>query len=117
MFTVAGTVIDSMWADQSWRRFWAWDPKENGALPITLWCGAIFHARSNRMIRETGTAVGVIIGPFLVILAWVGVNLLGIGLHSSRFTSQGAQSLLIVGVFELLFLAIFVPLGLRRERS
>ena len=31
------TVLGGIWADQSWGRFWGWDPKENGALLIVLW--------------------------------------------------------------------------------
>ena len=38
VFTLIGTMLGGMWADQSWGRFWGWDPKENGALLIILWC-------------------------------------------------------------------------------
>ena len=40
IWTFAGTVLGGIWADQSWGRFWGWDPKENGALLIVIW-GAI----------------------------------------------------------------------------
>ena len=33
-FTLFGTILGGIWADQSWGRFWGWDPKENGALLI-----------------------------------------------------------------------------------
>ena len=36
-FTMFGTILGGIWADQSWGRFWGWDPKENGALLIVLW--------------------------------------------------------------------------------
>ena len=36
-FTLFGTILGGIWADQSWGRFWGWDPKENGALLIVLW--------------------------------------------------------------------------------
>ena len=32
LFSFVGTVLGGIWADQSWGRFWGWDPKENGAL-------------------------------------------------------------------------------------
>ncbi|MCZ7634655.1 MAG: cytochrome c biogenesis protein CcsA [Verrucomicrobia bacterium] len=37
LFSFVGTVLGGIWADQSWGRFWGWDPKENGALIIVLW--------------------------------------------------------------------------------
>lgn len=40
-----GTVLGGIWADQSWGRFWGWDPKENGAVLIVLWNALILHAR------------------------------------------------------------------------
>ena len=45
LFSFVGTVLGGIWADQSWGRFWGWDPKENGALIIVLWSAIILHAR------------------------------------------------------------------------
>jgi len=45
LFSFVGTVLGGIWADQSWGRFWGWDPKENGALLIVLWNALILHAR------------------------------------------------------------------------
>ena len=36
LFSFVGTILGGIWADQSWGRFWGWDPKENGALLIVL---------------------------------------------------------------------------------
>ena len=33
---VVGTILGGIWANDSWGRFWGWDPKENGALLIVL---------------------------------------------------------------------------------
>ena len=54
LFSFVGTVLGGIWADQSWGRFWGWDPKENGALLIVLWNALILHARWGGMIRERG---------------------------------------------------------------
>ncbi len=43
--TFLGTNLGGIWADQSWGRFWGWDPKENGALMIVLWIALLFHAK------------------------------------------------------------------------
>jgi ABC-type transport system involved in cytochrome c biogenesis permease subunit len=117
LFTVTGTVMGGIWADQSWGRFWGWDPKENGALLIILWASALFHARRAGLIGHLGMAAGSIGAIVCVVLAWFGVNLLGVGLHSYGFTSGVARALLLFLGLELLFLGVVVPLAKWREES
>ncbi len=102
--TFLGTNLGGIWADQSWGRFWGWDPKENGALLIILWCAIIFHARVGKMIGPLGVAVGSVIGMMVVMWAWFGVNVLSVGLHSYGFTSGIAYGLIIFIIFEIFFL-------------
>ncbi len=45
LFSFVGTILGGIWADQSWGRFWGWDPKENGAVLIVLWVAVVLHAR------------------------------------------------------------------------
>ncbi|HWA85052.1 MAG TPA: cytochrome c biogenesis protein CcsA, partial [Opitutus sp.] len=54
LFSFAGTVLGGIWADQSWGRFWGWDPKENGALIIVLWNSLILHARWGGLVKQRG---------------------------------------------------------------
>ncbi|HEX7510406.1 MAG TPA: cytochrome c biogenesis protein CcsA, partial [Chitinivibrionales bacterium] len=103
-FTVIGTVLGGLWADQAWGRFWGWDPKENGALVIILWCAFLFHMRRTNWLGRQGFAAGCVIGVSLVLCAWLGVNLLGIGMHAYGFTSTGARVLFSVLGFEAAFL-------------
>jgi ABC-type transport system involved in cytochrome c biogenesis permease subunit len=105
VFTVIGTMLGGMWADQSWGRFWGWDPKENGALLIILWCAVVFHARAAKLVKDQGFAVGAILSLILVMFAWIGVNLLGIGMHSYGFTTTGVTILYAFMIFEAVFLA------------
>ena len=86
LFSFVGTVLGGIWADQSWGRFWGWDPKENGALIIVLWNALILHLRWGGMIRERGLVNCAIIGNVVTSWSWFGVNMLGIGLHSYGFT-------------------------------
>lgn len=90
IMSLVGTVLGGVWADQSWGRFWGWDPKENGALLIVLWCAILYHAKLAGWLGRIGMAVGNSIGILVVMLAWFGINLLGVGLHSYGFT-QGAE--------------------------
>jgi len=101
-----GTNLGGIWADQSWGRFWGWDPKENGALMIVLWTALLFHAKAAQMIGPLGLAVGAVIGMMVVMWAWFGVNLLSVGLHSYGFTSGVATSLIIYAIVEVIFLTV-----------
>jgi ABC-type transport system involved in cytochrome c biogenesis permease subunit len=87
LFSFVGTVLGGIWADQSWGRFWGWDPKENGALLIVLWNATILHARWGGLVRERGLMNLAVIGNIVTSWSWFGVNMLGIGLHSYGFTS------------------------------
>ncbi len=115
--TFLGTNLGGVWADQSWGRFWGWDPKENGALMIVLWIAIILHARVAKMIDALGVAVGCVIGLLIVMWAWFGVNLLSVGLHSYGFTSGVATTLIIYAIVELLFLVFTVGMINQKTRS
>jgi hypothetical protein len=79
-------VLGGLWADDSWGRFWGWDPKENGALMIVLWNALVLHARWGKMISERGLACLAVFGNIITAWSWFGVNQLGIGLHSYGFS-------------------------------
>ncbi len=85
LFSFAGTVLGGIWADQSWGRFWGWDPKENGALMIVLWNAMILHARWGGLVGERGLMNLAIFGNVITSFSWFGVNMLGVGLHSYGF--------------------------------
>lgn len=87
LFALVGTVLGGIWANDSWGRFWGWDPKENGALMIVLMGLIILHARLGGYIREIGMhALSLLLGA-ITLFSWFGVNQLSIGLHSYGFTA------------------------------
>ncbi len=88
LFSFLGTVLGGIWADQSWGRFWGWDPKENGALLIVLWCAIILHARWAGLVRDRGVMVMALFGNVITAFSWFGVNMLGVGLHSYGFMDK-----------------------------
>lgn len=112
LFSFVGTVLGGIWADQSWGRFWGWDPKENGALIIVLWNAAVLHARWGGMIRRRGLMVMAIFGNIVTSFSWFGVNMLGVGLHSYGFMEK-AFVWLVVFIASQLALMI---LGLAPQR-
>lgn len=90
LFSFVGTILGGIWADQSWGRFWGWDPKENGALIIVLWNALILHARWGGLVRERGLMTLTVFGNIVTSFSWFGVNMLGIGLHSYGFMDSAS---------------------------
>ncbi len=95
LFSFVGTVLGGIWADQSWGRFWGWDPKENGAVLIVLMNALILHARWGGMIRMRGVAVLAVFGNIVTAWSWFGTNMLGVGLHSYGFMDKAVIWMLI----------------------
>ena len=93
LFTAVGTILGGIWADQSWGRFWGWDPKENGALMIVLWLIWLLHSRIAGQIPQALFMAGMAALSIIVALSWFGVNLLATGLHSYGFISGVAATL------------------------
>jgi ABC-type transport system involved in cytochrome c biogenesis permease subunit len=102
-FALFGTILGGIWADQSWGRFWGWDPKENGAMLICMWHLMMIHMRLSGMVKAPGFALGMVLNNIIVALAWFGVNLLNVGLHSYGFATGIAINLGLFILFEFLF--------------
>jgi ABC-type transport system involved in cytochrome c biogenesis permease subunit len=116
LFSFVGTVLGGIWADQSWGRFWGWDPKENGALLIVLWCAVILHARWGGMARDRGVMAMAIVGNIITAWSWFGVNMLGVGLHSYGFMDS-AFKWLVLFVISQVVLILVGSLPMRLWRS
>jgi ABC-type transport system involved in cytochrome c biogenesis permease subunit len=106
LFSFVGTILGGIWADQSWGRFWGWDPKENGALLIVIWCAVILHARWGGMIRERGLMALAIFGNIVTSFSWFGVNMLGVGLHSYGFMDKAFQWLMVFIVSQVVLILL-----------
>jgi len=112
LFSLVGTVLGGIWADQSWGRFWGWDPKENGALIIVIWNATILHARWGGLVRARGLMVMAVFGNIVTSWSWFGVNMLGIGLHSYGFMESAFYWLIAFVASQLLVMAIaLMPLA------
>jgi hypothetical protein len=106
LFSFVGTVLGGIWADQSWGRFWGWDPKENGALIIVLWNSLILHARWGGYARDRGVALMSVFGNVVTSFSWFGVNMLGVGLHSYGFMDAGFKWLMLFVASQLMTVGI-----------
>ena len=114
--SLIGTVLGGIWADQSWGRFWGWDPKENGALIIVIWNAIILHARWGGMVKQRGLMCMAVFGNIVTSWSWFGVNMLGIGLHSYGFM-DAAFWWLIGFVLSQLAIILLANLPLEKWRS
>jgi cytochrome c-type biogenesis protein CcsB len=80
-FTVA-TILGALWAAEAWGGYWSWDPKETWALIVWLNYAAWLHMRLTKGWRGKPMAVWAIIGLFVTLFAFLGVNMFLTGLHS-----------------------------------
>jgi ABC-type transport system involved in cytochrome c biogenesis permease subunit len=109
--SLVATILGGIWADQSWGRFWGWDPKENGALLIVLWNAITLHARWGGYVRERGVALMTVFGNIITSLSWFGVNMLGVGLHSYGFMDKAFGPLLTFIISQLIIIGLgLIPL-------
>jgi ABC-type transport system involved in cytochrome c biogenesis permease subunit len=110
LFSFVGTVLGGIWADQSWGRFWGWDPKENGALLIVLWNALWLHVRWGRLAGPQAQMALAVGGNIITSLSWFGVNMLGVGLHSYGFLDAAFQWLMLFAASQLAIIGLsFLP--------
>jgi cytochrome c-type biogenesis protein CcsB len=103
LLLIIGTILGAFWADDSWGRFWGWDPKEVWALITLLFYAALLHARRIGWVGNFGMAVWSVLCFLVVIMAWYGVNfMLGVGLHSYG-SSGGGQEYVIAAMIAQMF--------------
>ena len=82
-FLGAGIFLGAVWANASWGRYWAWDPKEVWALITFMVYGAAFHARSLRIFRSPlFFHIYMIVAFLTVLMTYFGVNYILGGMHS-----------------------------------
>jgi ABC-type transport system involved in cytochrome c biogenesis permease subunit len=106
LFSYVGTVLGGIWADQSWGRFWGWDPKENGALMIVLWNAVILHARWGKVATTMGIMQLAVVGNIITAWSWFGTNMLGVGLHSYGFMDSAFLWLVVFIASQVLIILL-----------
>ncbi|MCP9774581.1 c-type cytochrome biogenesis protein CcsB [Cyanobium sp. WAJ14-Wanaka] len=77
-----GLVSGAVWANEAWGSWWSWDPKETWALICWLVYAAYLHTRLIRGWQGRKPAFVAVAGLVVIAVCYIGVNLLGIGLHS-----------------------------------
>ncbi len=82
IFTIGGLIFGAVWAENSWGRYWSWDPKETWAFITWLVYAFYLHARLYKRFDRSAVNTIVIFGFIVTIFTFLGVNLLLTGLHS-----------------------------------
>jgi cytochrome c-type biogenesis protein CcsB len=77
-----GIIAGGVWANEAWGSYWSWDPKETWALITWLVFAAYLHSRITRGWQGRRPAILAATGFVVVWVCYLGVNLLGKGLHS-----------------------------------
>ena len=88
-----GILSGAVWANEAWGSYWSWDPKETWALITWLVFAIYLHARILKGWTGRKPAIIATFGFFVVWFCYLGVNLLGTGLHSYGWFSDFQNSL------------------------
>jgi ABC-type transport system involved in cytochrome c biogenesis permease subunit len=82
MLTI-GTFLGGIWANESWGRYWAWDPKETWAMVSVLVYAVILHFRFIPKLNGKFVFNAMALWGYSAILfTFFGVNFMLVGLHS-----------------------------------
>jgi len=82
LLLTVGIISGAVWANEAWGSWWSWDPKETWALICWLVYAAYLHTRLSRGWQGRKPALVAAVGLVVIVVCYIGVNLLGIGLHS-----------------------------------
>ena len=89
LLITVGIISGAVWANEAWGTWWSWDPKETWALICWLVYAAYLHTRLSRGWQGRRPAIIASGGLIVIIVCYIGVNLLGIGLHSYGWFFEG----------------------------
>lgn len=110
-----GVFIGAVWANESWGRYWGWDPKETWALITMIVYAFVIHARFIKFFRSQYTfAVMSVISIYAVLMTFFGVNYYLSGMHSYG-SSEGLNSSLLIGV-TVVVLLICIIAGVKHKK-
>lgn len=78
-----GTFLGGVWANESWGRYWGWDPKETWALVSVLVYSVLLHLRFIPKMSDKLTFNVLSFWSYsAIIFTFLGVNFYLVGLHS-----------------------------------
>jgi cytochrome c-type biogenesis protein CcsB len=116
MLTI-GTFLGGIWANESWGRYWGWDPKETWALVSVLVYAIILHLRFIPGLKgKFAFNVASVWGYGAIIFTFLGVNFILVGLHSYAQGDGAVSFPWYVWVTVLAFLLLTVIAGIKNSK-
>lgn len=116
MLTI-GTFLGGIWANESWGRYWGWDPKETWALVSVLVYAIILHFRYIPGLKgKFAFNVASLWGYSAILFTFFGVNFILVGLHSYANGDGSVNLPWYLWVTILAFLVLTVVAGLRNKK-
>ena len=114
----AGIFFGAIWANESWGRYWGWDPKETWALITMLYYAFVLHARHLPLFHND-YAFGALSlsGIYPILMTFFGVNYLLTGLHSYGYSEGIPAGILLALTLPVVGLILAAGLRFRRRRS
>ncbi|MEG1587436.1 MAG: cytochrome c biogenesis protein CcsA, partial [Bacteroidales bacterium] len=112
----AGTFLGAIWANESWGRYWGWDPKETWALITMLVYAFVVHSHMIKSLRNNWAFNAMVLIAFAsVLMTYFGVNYYLSGLHSyGKSDTPGILNIIYAGYTIVLGIII---LGYRRRQT
>ncbi len=112
----AGIFFGAIWANESWGRYWGWDPKETWALITMLFYALTIHSRFIPKLNNTWVFSAMsVVGLLSVLMTYFGVNYLLSGLHSYG-NSDGIPVGIVAGTLTVVAVLITAA-GIRYYRK
>nr|YP_010863953.1 cytochrome c heme attachment protein [Indigofera amblyantha]YP_010864215.1 cytochrome c heme attachment protein [Indigofera bungeana]WGS94350.1 cytochrome c heme attachment protein [Indigofera amblyantha]WGS97364.1 cytochrome c heme attachment protein [Indigofera bungeana] len=82
IFLTIGILSGAVWANEAWGSYWNWDPKETWAFITWTIFSIYLHTRKNKKLEDINSSIVASMGFLIIWICYLGINLLGIGLHS-----------------------------------
>jgi ABC-type transport system involved in cytochrome c biogenesis permease subunit len=116
LFLGAGIFVGAVWANISWGRYWAWDPKEVWALITFLIYGLALHPRISFIASRFWFHVFGLLAFSTVLMTYFGVNYILGGMHSyaGEMDLTGTWILVVIAV---IFLSLIIGFSHRKYRK
>ena len=108
MLTI-GNFLGGMWANESWGRYWGWDPKETWALISIMIYAFVIHMRLIPGLRSRfGFSVASVVAFGSIMMTYFGVNFYLAGLHSYAKDDQEISiSYIVTALVIITLLSVF----------
>lgn len=108
LFLSVGVFIGAVWANESWGRYWGWDPKETWALISMIVYAFVIHARFIKLFRTPyAYAVMSVLSIYVILMTFFGVNYYLSGMHSYG-SSEGVNVVLLGSITAAILLLCVV---------